>query len=212
VAFPVLLDASVLYPVGIRDLLLTVAEQEVFVPYWTKDILGEMSRSVINDGRATPEAVAAMCEHMALAFPAALIEGYEPLIPAMTNDPKDRHVLAAAVRSQVGVIVTDHRRDFSSGACDPYDIETQTADEFLSDALEHDPPAVLSALWAIAGKRRSPPVRPSELVVDLSGSLPMFTEEIRPLVNSLWQAQWMQELDLSAMTPAQIQEMRDRLQ
>jgi hypothetical protein len=212
VAFPALLDAGVLYPVGTRDLLLSVAEQQVFVPHWTKDILDEMSRNGINDGRAAPETMAAICEQMAVAFPVALIEGYEPLVPAMTNDQKDRHVLAAAVRAHMGVIVTDNRRDFPSDACDPYDIDIQTADEFLSYALNHDPPAVLSAVWAMAGKRRHPPVRPSELVVDLSGPLPTFTEGIRPLVNSLWQAQWMRELDLSTMTPAEIQEMRDRVQ
>jgi hypothetical protein len=171
-----------------------------------------MSRNGINDGRAAPETMAAICEQMGAAFPVALIEGYEPLVPAMTNDQKDRHVLAAAVRAHMGVIVTDNRRDFPSDACDPYDIDIQTADEFLSYALNQDPPAVLSAVWAMAGKRRHPPVRPSELVVDLSGPLPTFTEEIRPLVNSLWQAQWMRELDLSTMTPAEIQEMRDRVQ
>lgn len=34
--------------------------------------------------------------HMARSFPDALVTGYESLIDGMTNDPKDRHVLAAA--------------------------------------------------------------------------------------------------------------------
>lgn len=40
------------------------------------------------------------------AFPFADVEGYEALIPAMGNNPKDQHVLAAAVRSDAHTIVT----------------------------------------------------------------------------------------------------------
>lgn len=54
-AFPALLDACVLYPVGVRDLLLSVAEREVYVPYWTNEILDEMERTVVASGRAGAE-------------------------------------------------------------------------------------------------------------------------------------------------------------
>jgi predicted nucleic acid-binding protein len=39
-------------------------------------------------------------------FGEAWITGYEPLIPRMTNDEKDRHVVAAAVQAQAGIILT----------------------------------------------------------------------------------------------------------
>lgn len=52
---------------------------------------------------------------MRTAFPDARVTGHEPLIPAMTNHPKDRHVLAAAAHADAAVIVTatrsnDHRK------------------------------------------------------------------------------------------------------
>lgn len=37
---------------------------------------------------------------------------YEPLVDSMSNDPKDRHVLAAAVRANAQVIATFNVRDF----------------------------------------------------------------------------------------------------
>jgi hypothetical protein len=37
----------------------------------------------------------------------------------MTNEPKDRHVLAAAVRGRADVIVTENIRDFPPLAADP---------------------------------------------------------------------------------------------
>ena len=47
---------------------------------------------------------------MTTYFPDAMIDGYESLIPTMTCDPKDRHVLAAAVRGGAEVLVTSTSR------------------------------------------------------------------------------------------------------
>ena len=52
--------------------------------------------------------VTRMHEH----FLDALVHGYEPLLPAMTNQEKDRHVLAAAVAAGAEIIVTRNLRDF----------------------------------------------------------------------------------------------------
>ena len=44
-----------------------------------------------------------------LAFPDALVENYESLIPGLTlPDEKDRHVLAAAIKTNSNVIVTNN--------------------------------------------------------------------------------------------------------
>jgi PIN domain len=185
VAFPALLDACVLYPVGVRDLLLCVAEREVYVPYWTDDILDEMERNVVADGRASADRMAVMRQQMNTAFPAALIEGYAALIPVMTNNPKDRHVLAAAVRGAIGLIVTENVSDFPPSACQPYEIEVQTADEFLSDALDQDPPAVIGAVHTMATKRRRPPTSPLDLLTALSPRLAVFTAEAIPLLDTI---------------------------
>jgi len=184
-AFSALLDACVLYPVGVRDLLLSVAEREVYVPHWTAEILDEMERNVVAEGRATAERMAAMRHQMNIAFPFAQVEDYQALTAAMTNDPKDRHVLAAAVRARIGLIVTENVSDFPSSSCEPYDIEVQTVDEFLSNALDQDPPAVIGAVHTMAAKRRQPPTSPLQLLLDLSDRLPIFTGEAIPLVDSI---------------------------
>lgn len=49
---------------------------------------------------------------MCRSFPDATVAGYELLVDGMTNDPKDRHVLAAAVRANAEVVVTFNIRDF----------------------------------------------------------------------------------------------------
>lgn len=47
------------------------------------------------------------------AFPVALVRNYEPLIETLElPDEKDRHVLAAAIKTNANVIVTNNLKDF----------------------------------------------------------------------------------------------------
>jgi hypothetical protein len=87
-----LVDACVLYPVGLRDTLLNVAEAGLYRVLWTEEILAETTRNIVDD---TPELTA---EHLDItfiamrrAFPEAMIRDYEHLVDSMTNDPKDGH-------------------------------------------------------------------------------------------------------------------------
>jgi hypothetical protein len=53
---------------------------------------------------------------MAAYFPDARETSYEKLISSMTNHPKDRHVLAAAVAGRADVLVTENLKDFPPAA------------------------------------------------------------------------------------------------
>jgi predicted nucleic acid-binding protein len=109
------LDACVLYPVGLRDTLLNVAEAGLFRVLWTEEILPETARNIVRDTPGlTMEHLEKTFAAMRRAFPDAMISGYQPLIEAMTNHPKDRHVLAAAVAAQADVVVTANLRHFSA--------------------------------------------------------------------------------------------------
>jgi predicted nucleic acid-binding protein len=47
-------------------------------------------------------------------FPDSMVASYQPLVAQMTNHPKDRHVLAAAVASRADYLVTFNLKDFIS--------------------------------------------------------------------------------------------------
>ncbi|MGA4687353.1 PIN domain-containing protein [Micromonospora sp. AB353] len=88
------LDACVLVPSVLADTLLRCAEQDLYRPLWTRAILDEVRRNLPPSvlGVKAERRIEVMREH----FPEAMVSGHEHLIAEMTNDPKDRHVLAAA--------------------------------------------------------------------------------------------------------------------
>ena len=104
--FTVLLDANVLYPAYLRDVLLRLAYAGVYQVRWTDHLLYEMSRNIkAKVPELSHDRVDRTVAQMNEAFPEARVTGYERLIPSMTNHPKDRHVLTAAVESGSDLIV-----------------------------------------------------------------------------------------------------------
>ena len=139
--FNAIYDACVLYPFQVRDILMVAAMTRLFTVYWTDAILDECTHNLIRDKRASHSNMQRLVADMKRLFPYATIEpnDYEQLIPAMTNHPKDRHVLAAAVSKNVNVIVTNNVRDFPDTSLRPYFIEVQTPDTFVSHVIDLAP-------------------------------------------------------------------------
>ncbi|MBN1174290.1 MAG: PIN domain-containing protein [Micromonosporaceae bacterium] len=123
------LDAKVLIPNALCDLLLRLAEEDLYQPRWSPTILDEVRRHV----PVPPAAIERRIAFMNAAFEDALVTGYESLIDQMGNDPKDRHVLAAAVTAEADSIITCNLRDFPYAACQPHGVVAEHPDTFLLD-------------------------------------------------------------------------------
>ncbi|MEU4504036.1 PIN domain-containing protein [Streptomyces sp. NPDC024089] len=174
----VVLDTCVLFPNYLRDTLLRLAEAELYEPLWSTDILDELTRNV--GERIGALKAKGIVEAMAGTFPDSLVSGHEVLIPAMANDPKDRHVPAAAVRGQAQAVVTLNVKDFPAEASDPYEIEVMRPDDFLLDMLDLAPVEMNSVLRAQAGSYRREPRDLHGLLDRLdAGGAPQFAAEFR---------------------------------
>ncbi len=87
--------------------------------------------------------------------------GHRTLIDGLTCDPKDRHVLAAAVRADAGAIVTFNTTDFPDHSVEEYEIEVIDPDTFLLDLLDLAPGAMIDELARqAAANRRAPRTLP----------------------------------------------------
>ena len=120
------LDANVLVPAGVRDVLLSIATADLFVPIWQAEIEAEVLRNasrLIASRQPTLDIVDIVdiaakvnrtIAQMNTAFPGARLDDadWKGLVATMSNDPMDRHVLAAAVASQATHLVTENLRDF----------------------------------------------------------------------------------------------------
>jgi predicted nucleic acid-binding protein len=165
VPFSALLDANVLIPNLLRDTLLRIAERGLYRPLWSAQILDETRRNVL---RLRPDVdqhrLRRTFDNMNEAFEDALVSGHETIIESMTNDPKDRHVLAAAVVGRADVIVTFNLKDFPVDSVAPYDIEVQHPDTFLSHQYDLAPRAVSEVLREQSADTRRPPLTVTDLL------------------------------------------------
>jgi hypothetical protein len=125
------LDTCVLVPMPLCDTLLRLAEDPAFyVPRWTDHILWELRSTLVRIGYTDAQADRRIIA-METTFDDAKVTGYECLVASMTNHPKDRHVLAAAVRCGAHAIITENVRHFPVESVKPYDLDVLTPDQFL---------------------------------------------------------------------------------
>lgn len=177
-AVGVVLDANVLFPIALCDTLVRAALAGLYRPHWTAAILDEVERNLVAHDRATAGQARHRRGRMEAALPSALVTGYESLIPAMENDPKDRHVLAAAVRTGARLIVTENLRDFPASACAKYDVEARRADAFLTDLLDAAPEIMVEIIREQAADLRHPPQAPAQVLARLARTAPTFAREV----------------------------------
>ena len=156
-ALVAVLDANVLYPQWLRDLVLTLAALGYYEPRWSDRIIEEMRRNVLADhpdiDRDRFDAVTIAALHR--AFPNAWIRVADGLVDRMDNAPEDRHVLAAAVTADAHMIVTSNVDDFTGSrhvAAGTIAIESPAA--FLTAVLDEHPDVMATALLHLATHRR----------------------------------------------------------
>lgn len=168
--YTALYDACVLYPAPLRDLLVQLALSDLFRARWTKDIHKEWISAVLRDRSDLNEkALLRTCELMDQNTRDCLITDYEPLIDTFVlPDPKDRHVLAAAIRGRVDVIVTFNLKDFPSKNLQAYDIEAQHPDDFIAHLCDLSPTMVLETAKIVRARLKNPPKTPEEYLETLA--------------------------------------------
>jgi hypothetical protein len=178
--FTVVLDACVLVPMPLADTLLRLAAgPHLYLPKWSDQIMIEVSRTLQQDFNLSHEKAMYRESQIRRHFPEAWIEGHEHLIPAMTNHPKDRHVLAAAAHAGVKVIVTYNIKDFPRSSLTPYSITAQGPSAFLKDLYGAAPAMVMQTLEdqaATIGK--SLPYLLSRLRINAPGFVEMIRQDI----------------------------------
>jgi len=156
VRFTAVLDTNVIYPVIIRDLLFWFAYYEMYTPKWSNHIFDEWKE--VMERKGIPAEIAENRVKKAnLAFPDALVPQYEGLIEILTlPDKKDCHVLAAAIKANAHLIVTNNIKHFPAGVLNNFGIKAKTADDFLTDLIDLDGETAVIAFKEMVLNKRNP--------------------------------------------------------
>ena len=175
----VVIDACSLYPMYPRDTLLRAAEVRLYRVYWSEEILEELRRNLVCNGAMDETQALRLLHEMRQHFPDALVTGHERLIAEMSNHPKDRHVLAAAVQIGAQVIVTENLRDFPHQVVGELGITVQSSDAFLTRLYSLDPARMRRLVREQAAAYISPPMSLNGLLTRLAQTADGFATLLR---------------------------------
>ena len=163
----VVLDACVLYPPSLRDLLLSLAALDAYDVVWSELILAEVERNILADhpdidpSRFRLHTIGAM----RAAFPEALVEP-RPADNLEGVDPGDRHVVGAALAADADAIVTINVRHFPTASLSPVGISVVTPGDLVTMLDDTEPALIDRALEHMSARWRNPP-RTVDAVVEL---------------------------------------------
>jgi len=139
----VMLDACVLYPTVMREMLMGVADAGLFQPQWSERILEEWARAAARHGTADEVSARATATLMNVAYPRGMIKADPDLEKRLwLPDPFDIHVLASAIKGSSDTIVTMNAKDFPRNILAEEGLRRDDPDGFLWTFAQDDPDKV----------------------------------------------------------------------
>ena len=181
------LDANVLYPAPVRDLLLHMASEELFQPKWSDTIQKEWTRNLLAKRPDLKKAsLTNICKWMDRVYPDAHTRLYHlPKTPINLPDMADIHVVETAISSGANYIITFNLKDFPSKELAKYGVEAIHPDSFICKLLNQSPDEVLKAFNNQVAILRKPAKKAEEVLYALKKCGLLKTEqELRQLIRT----------------------------
>ncbi len=158
------LDANVMIPARWRDILLTLAEADLYTPLWSSLCLEEIDRHL--PGSMTVSDRQFLLKMMNEAFPGALVEWPEIVdvsVHLQINE-KDRRIVGAALWGHADVLPTNDR-DLRDELFASQLIDAQSMPEFIAYAISTNPSVARRALIAMVRRRWGVPSTSTESAI-----------------------------------------------
>jgi len=152
----VVIDACVLFPTVLRELVIGIAETGAFDPHWSKRILDEWRRAALRHSERDGEIAGVEIALLSTRIPTALVEVRADTEARLTlPDPDDVHVFAAAIDSGADELLTLNTKDFPINALGAEGILRRHPDEFLLEHLNGDQTGVRAVVDAVLARAKS---------------------------------------------------------
>ena len=145
-----LLDACVLYPTVLREILIGCARAGLYTPLWSARILEEWARATVKLGPQAEVFARGEIAMLRAAFPNAEVLPRAGLEAGLhLPDENDIHVLASAITSGADAIVTFNARDFPRAALAAEGLERREPDGLLWEFWSGAPDTVSQVCEAV---------------------------------------------------------------
>ena len=169
------LDADILYPPVLRDMLVGMAYFGLFEARWSNDIIDEVERNLTAKAKLSSETAHRRVGQLKALLPQAMVTDYAEFLTDLTNHPKDRHVVAAARKAGASVIVTRNIRHYHPL---PVGIAAVQPDPFMSSLVTTE--NLLTSRECLEDVRSGGPSPPSaQFLLDRLGQLvPEFAAKV----------------------------------
>lgn len=139
----ILIDACVLYPTVMREVLIGVAAKGLFTPLWSARILEEWARAAARLGDGYEDMARGEIALLKAGWPQAEI-AYSADLEASLHlpDPNDTHVLAAAISGKADVLLTMNLKDFPTRVVSSHGVLRRDPDGLLREMFDENPDVV----------------------------------------------------------------------
>jgi predicted nucleic acid-binding protein len=171
------IDACSLAGVLQRNLLLTLAEANFVRVRWSAAVLDETQRAIetICEARGLQDAGARALrarKGIEAAFAEAAVADYDEFLCICGNlpDPGDAHVLAAALKTQAAVIVTENLKHFPESVLSSLNLEARTSDAFIANTIALDEGAAVSAIRRMRERFEKPSMTAGDLLLKMEAA------------------------------------------
>ena len=133
-------------------------------PKWSNNIFDEWKDVMIRKGVSKEEAIKRI-NKANIAFPDANVRNYESLIENLKlPDEKDRHVLAAAIKTNANIIVTNNLKDFPASYLDTFGLKAKSLDDFFTDIIDLNQEKSIEAFKEMILYKKNPPLDAFEVL------------------------------------------------
>lgn len=151
----ILIDANVLYPTVMREVVLGAAQAGLFVPQWSARILEEWARAAAKLGADAEAQARTEIAMLNLAWPKAEIR-YPPELEnrLWLPDPNDVHVLAAAIAGSSDAVMTVNAKDFPRNILTEEGLVRVDPDGYLQGCAEANPERMIPVAEAVLAEAR----------------------------------------------------------
>lgn len=149
----VVLDACVLYPTVMREVLLGVASAGMFDPVWSDRLLEEWARAAARHGAGEDAVARGEIALVRAAWPRAAVSARpSDLNRLWLPDENDIHVLGTAIAASADGIVTLNAQDFPRGTLTSEGVARFDPDGFLFGLYHDDPVSVAGVVETVRRK------------------------------------------------------------